>query len=65
MKGAVEERLIRLWTSPQGAPKAALAEAVPARELGSQRGACGAVGDDTSNADAQPESGTGTHRRAS
>lgn len=27
MRGAVEERLIRLWASPQGAPKAALAGA--------------------------------------
>ncbi len=25
MPGAVEERLIRLWASPQGAPKAAMA----------------------------------------
>jgi hypothetical protein len=34
MPGAVEERLIRLWASPQGAPKAALAGVAPAAELG-------------------------------
>jgi hypothetical protein len=32
--GAVEERLIRLWASPQGAPKAAIAGAAPGAELG-------------------------------
>jgi hypothetical protein len=29
MPGAVQERLIRLWASPQGAPKAAIAAAAP------------------------------------
>ena len=38
MPGAVEERLIRLWASPQGAPKAALAGIGPAVELGSNPG---------------------------
>jgi hypothetical protein len=38
MPGAVEERLIRLWASPQGAPKAALAGAVPAAQLGANPG---------------------------
>jgi hypothetical protein len=32
--GAVEERLIRLWASPQGAPKAAIAGASPGALLG-------------------------------
>jgi hypothetical protein len=34
MPGAVEERLIRLWASPQGAPKAALAGVAPTAERG-------------------------------
>jgi hypothetical protein len=34
MPGAVEERLIRLWASPQGAPKAALAGVAPSGERG-------------------------------
>ncbi|MGA2882877.1 MAG: hypothetical protein ABSG13_28340 [Bryobacteraceae bacterium] len=34
MPGAVEERLIRLWASPQGAPKAAIAGAAPTAQLG-------------------------------
>src|SRR5580704_17336645 len=34
MPGAVQERLIRLWASPQGAPKAAIAGAEPTAELG-------------------------------
>ena len=34
MPGAVEERLIRLWASPQGAPKAAIAAAAPEAQLG-------------------------------
>ena len=34
MPGAVQERLIRLWASPQGAPKAALAGAAATTELG-------------------------------
>jgi len=38
MPGAVEERLIRLWASPQGAPKAALAGIGPAAELGPNPG---------------------------
>jgi hypothetical protein len=38
MPGAIEERLIRLWASPQGAPKAALAGAAPAAELGANPG---------------------------
>src|ERR1700735_139776 len=33
MPGAVEERLIRLWASPQGAPKAAIAGLAPAEQL--------------------------------
>ena len=39
MSGAVQERLIRLWASPQGAPKAALAAAAPTAELGANPGA--------------------------
>jgi hypothetical protein len=38
MPGAVEERLIRLWASPQGAPKAALAGIGPNTELGPNPG---------------------------
>jgi len=38
MPGAVEERLIRLWASPQGAPKAALAGIGPTTELGPNPG---------------------------
>src|SRR5438093_1990409 len=38
MPGAVQERLIRLWASPQGAPKAALAGAAPTTELGPNPG---------------------------
>ena len=34
MPGAVEERLIRLWASPQGAPKAAIAAVAPKGEQG-------------------------------
>ena len=34
MPGAVEERLIRLWASPQGAPKAAIKGAAPNGQLG-------------------------------
>jgi hypothetical protein len=34
MPGAVDERLIRLWASPQGAPKAAIAGVSPTAELG-------------------------------
>jgi hypothetical protein len=34
MPGAVQERLIRLWASPQGAPKAALLAAAPTGERG-------------------------------
>jgi hypothetical protein len=34
MPGAVEERLIRLWASPQGAPKAAIAGAERTAQLG-------------------------------
>jgi len=34
MPGAVEERLIRLWASPQGAPKAAIAGVTPTAQLG-------------------------------
>src|ERR1700683_1437064 len=37
MPGAVEERLIRLWASPQGAPKAAIA-ALPNAMLGANPG---------------------------
>jgi hypothetical protein len=36
--GAVEERLIRLWASPQGAPKAAIAGIGPTTELGPNPG---------------------------
>jgi hypothetical protein len=39
MPGTVEERLVRLWASPQGAPKAALAGAAPKAELGANPGA--------------------------
>ena len=38
MPGAVPERLIRLWASPQGAPKAALTAAAPTTELGPNPG---------------------------
>ena len=38
LPGAVEERLIRLWASPQGAPKAAIAAAVPTGKLGDNPG---------------------------
>jgi hypothetical protein len=38
MPAAVEERLIRLWANPQGAPKAALAGIGQAAELGSNPG---------------------------
>lgn len=38
MPGAVEERLIRLWASPQGAPKAAIAAASPGVKLGENPG---------------------------
>jgi hypothetical protein len=38
MPGAVPERLIRLWASPQGAPKAALAGVAPAAGLGANPG---------------------------
>jgi hypothetical protein len=38
MPGAVEERLIRLWASPQGAPKAALAAIGPTTEMGPNPG---------------------------
>jgi len=38
MPGAVQERLIRLWASPQGAPKAALAGAAQTNELGPNPG---------------------------
>ena len=34
MPAAVQERLIRLWASPQGAPKAAIAAAAPGRRTG-------------------------------
>ncbi len=34
MPGAVDERLIRLWANPQGAPKAAIAGAAPTAQLG-------------------------------
>jgi hypothetical protein len=34
MPGAVEERLIRLWASPQGGPKAAIVGAVPTAQPG-------------------------------
>ena len=38
MAAAVQERLIRLWASPQGAPKAAIAAAAPTNELGPNPG---------------------------
>jgi len=38
MPAAVEERLIRLWASPQGAPKAAIMAAAPNAELGANPG---------------------------
>jgi hypothetical protein len=38
MPGAVEERLIRLWASPQGAPKAAIAGVKETTELGPNPG---------------------------
>jgi len=38
MPAAVAERLIRLWASPQGAPKAALAGAAPGAEMGANPG---------------------------
>ena len=38
MPGAVEERIIRLWASPQGAPKAAIAGAAPKGKLGDNPG---------------------------
>jgi hypothetical protein len=38
MPGAVEERLIRLWASPQGAPKAAIAAVKETTELGPNPG---------------------------
>jgi hypothetical protein len=38
MPAAVQERLIRLWASPQGAPKAAIFGAAPNEELGSNPG---------------------------
>jgi hypothetical protein len=38
MPGAVEERLIRLWASPQGAAKAAIAGLMPAAQLGANPG---------------------------
>jgi hypothetical protein len=38
MPNAVEERLIRLWASPQGAPKAAIAGAAPGAEIGANPG---------------------------
>src|SRR5581483_4502023 len=38
MPAAVQERLIRLWASPQGAPKAAIFGAAPSAELGSNPG---------------------------
>ena len=38
MPGAVPERLIRLWASPQGAPKAAIAGAAETTELGPNPG---------------------------
>ena len=38
MPGAVQERLIRLWASPQGAPKAALEGVGPSTELGPNPG---------------------------
>lgn len=38
MPAAVQERLIRIWASPQGAPKAAIFGAAPNAELGSNPG---------------------------
>ena len=38
MPGAVQERLIRLWASPQGAPKAAVAGVAPTAEIGANPG---------------------------
>ncbi len=38
MPGAVDERLIRLWASPQGAPKAAIMGAAPNAQLGANPG---------------------------
>jgi hypothetical protein len=38
MPDAVEERLIRVWASPQGAPKAAIAGVAPTAPLGSNPG---------------------------
>ncbi|MBV9506895.1 MAG: hypothetical protein JO323_18030, partial [Acidobacteriia bacterium] len=38
MPAAVPDRLIRLWASPQGAPKAALAGVAPGAELGANPG---------------------------
>lgn len=38
MPGAIEERLIRLWASPQGAPKAAIQGVAPHAELGANPG---------------------------
>ena len=38
MPGAVEERLISLWASPQGAPKAAIAGVAPTAERGANPG---------------------------
>jgi len=38
MPAAVQERLIRLWASPQGAPKAAIMAAAPSAELGANPG---------------------------
>jgi hypothetical protein len=38
MPGAVQERLTRLWASPQGAPKAAIAGIAPAAQLGANPG---------------------------
>ena len=38
MPGTVEERLIRLWASPQGAPKAAIAGAAPGAAMGANPG---------------------------
>src|SRR5438067_198341 len=38
MPGAAQERLIRLWASPQGAPKAALEGVGPSTELGPNPG---------------------------
>ena len=38
MPSAVQERLIRLWASPQGAPKAAILAAAPGAEIGANPG---------------------------